>query len=87
MSAPVHKWAPSIFSAYDIAYSASLEEPASSPAATGMLNVFLLLSHCKGRRGRTLSLTSQVFPALGPSVYVTPLIHFSVIVGNANLGL
>lgn len=38
MSAPVHKWAPSIFLAYGIAYSPSLEESASSPAATSMLN-------------------------------------------------
>lgn len=34
----VHKWAPSIFLAHDIAYSPSLEGPASFPAATSVLN-------------------------------------------------
>lgn len=38
VSASVHKWAPSIFLAYDFAYSPSLEEPANSPAATRVLN-------------------------------------------------
>lgn len=34
----VHKWAPSIFLAHDIAYSPSLEGSASFPAATSVLN-------------------------------------------------
>lgn len=38
MSASVHKWTPSIFLAYDIAYSPSLEGPANFPAATSVLN-------------------------------------------------
>lgn len=37
-SASVHKTTPSIFLAYDIAYSPFLEELANSAAATSMLN-------------------------------------------------
>lgn len=84
----VHKWAPSIFLAEDVAYSPSLEGPASFPAATSVLD-FLngFPTAMEEVVGLSLWPTKNLSRALELSVSVRPLIRFSVVTRNTNFRL